>query len=327
MARLQSHLQEFKRLSRPGPYEYEWVFHHDGGQHETHLVFGVMVHGNEIGSLPGALKVIEALRNGQLQFGGKATWFIGNPEAGLENKRFLESDLNRVFYASDTDNHEFRRARQIMPILDDCHVFIDFHQTILETRQPFYIFPWNHRGWLWARALQAAKVWVTRHPGQAFSTGTCCADEYVRIQDKPGLTVELSAKGFSDEAERIAIQTMVEALAIVDAEQTGEANLATLAEAKPDIAFFHTVHREPFASSELSLKPGLVNFMAVHTGAHLSLPNSPSLTAPTQGMLLFPKYPPRENGLAKTPMPKEIYRIIEPLPKHPSILYATKASP
>ena len=90
MPRLKRHLEQFKALSHPGPYEYDWVYHHDGGRYPTHIVFGLMVHGNEFGSLPGALKVIEALHEKSLHFGGKVTFFVGNPEAGLANQRFLK---------------------------------------------------------------------------------------------------------------------------------------------------------------------------------------------------------------------------------------------
>ena len=322
MERLKRHLDQFKDLSSPGPYEYDWVFHHDGGQYRKHIVFGIMVHGNEFGSLPGALKVIGALHRGELKFGGQVTFFVGNPEAGLANQRFLEADLNRVFLAMDDDTHEVRRAQKLMPILDDCDVFIDFHQTILETKQPFYIFPWNPTGWHWARTLGAARVWVTRHPGQAFSTGTRCADEYVRLQEKPGLTIELSEKGFNPQADAITTQAIVDALNTINRIQSGEANLEAFATKNPDLDFYHTVHREKFTTPDLQLRDGLVNFLGVQPGESLSATGRPSLIAPQGGMLLFPKYPPRTEGLATHPIPKEIYRIIEQLPEHPAKLYS-----
>jgi len=316
-------LEAFRRFTNPGPFDYEWCAHFDGGQHEQHVVFGIMVHGNEYGSLPAAIRVVRALEEGQLRFGGRVSIFIGNPEAGLQDQRFLEADLNRVFTHTDTDSHEHRRAREIMPLLDACDLFIDFHQTILETRQPFYIFPWNAEGWRWARTLQAAPVWVTRNPGQAFSTGTCCTDEYVRNQHKPGLTIELSEKGFNANAAKIAEQAMVDTLSAVDTIARKEASLNTLASAQPDLAFYHTVHREPFTEPDLSLREGIVNFQPVAQGEVLSAPHTPDLIAPGSGMVLFPKYPPRPNGVAASPVPKEIYRIIEPLPGHPSAIYGS----
>lgn len=320
-ARLQGYLDSFSQHASRGPYSYPWVHHHRGGAHTAHLVFGIMIHGDEVGSLPAALRIIQDLRDGSLSFGGRATFFIGNPEAGLANQRFLDSDLNRVFLHSTKHDHEIDRAQQIMPILDDCDVFIDFHQTILKTEQPFYIFPWNLDGWAWARSLQAAKVWVTRHPGQAFSTGTMCADEYVRQQSKPGLTIELSEKGFFPEAEDIAYRTMRDAMALCDQIHDGTTTLHRYAKTKPDLTFYHTVHREAFAEPRLSLRPGLSNFLAVSQGDSLSESDTPPLIAPTSGMLLFPKYPKRKEGLAHAPTPKEIYRIIDELSGHPKDIY------
>ena len=96
-----------------------------------------MVHGNEVGSLPAAVRLVETLKGQDLRFGGRVTVFIGNPEAGLEDRRFLEADLNRVFLDGVASSHEANRAREIMPILDTADLFIDFHQTILATEQPY----------------------------------------------------------------------------------------------------------------------------------------------------------------------------------------------
>ncbi len=177
--RLAALLGRFRTLAQPGPFEYDWCHTTDGGRHNTHLVFGAMIHGNEFGSLPAVVQLVEQLRSGDLRFGGRVTVFIGNPEAARQNMRFIESDLNRVFIETDGKTHEHERARTLMPILDTADVFVDFHQTILETQQPFYIFPWHVPGWHWAQALQSANVWVTRDPKLTFSANSRCSDEYV----------------------------------------------------------------------------------------------------------------------------------------------------
>jgi len=280
-----------------------------------------MVHGDEVGSLPAALRLVQQLRSGQIPYRGKTTVFIGNPEAGLEDRRFLEADLNRVFLAGAGDSHEAVRAREIMPILDSADLFIDFHQTILSTERPFYIFPWQPIGWRWARTLRSAEVWVTRNPGQAFSAGTRCADEYVRMLGKPGLTIELSKKGFNPDAENRAWHAMIDTLRTADGISSGATTLHESAGNKPDLAFFHTVHRESFRSAELELRPGLTNFKSVQAGEVLSSRDSQDLIAPLGGHLLFPKYPSREEGRALAPVPKEIFRVIRRVEQHPSVLW------
>lgn len=322
LTHLKTLLADYDALAQPGPWAYERAHHHDGGVHDTHLVFGCMVHGNETGSLPAIVEIMRALADGSLTYGGKLTFFVGNPEAGLQDMRFLESDLNRVFMDEPPDTHEGRRARLLKPILDAADVFIDLHQTILGTRHAFYIFPFQEHGWHWARALGTTSMWVTRHPGAAFSTGAMCADEYVRVFNRPGITIELSEKGFGNGGEARARQAITDALALADAVASGRTTLEDAAMAKPEITFLETIHREKFASEDLALKPGLLNFDVVEEGDLLSAPGTPELRAPASGMILFPKYPPIVDGSYKKPLPGEIYRIVAPLPEHPTTLYA-----
>jgi len=321
-ARLAKLLERFRALAQPGPFAYEWCHTADGGRHSTHVVFGAMIHGNEFGSLPAVVRLVEQLRSGDLRFGGRVTVFIGNPEAAEENKRFLEADLNRVFIETGGQTHEHARARKLMTILDAADVFVDFHQTILETRQPFYIFPWHVPGWHWARALQSSEVWVTRDPRLQFSANSRCSDEYVCTTGRPGLTVELSQKGFSDNAEALCWQTMVRALQHADTMAAQEADIQQLAAAAPELTYYTTTYTEPFATPEHALRPGLVNFQPVKAGQQLASPRTPEMVVPSNGMLLFPKYPPREGSSALTPRPKDIYRLITPLTTHPAKLWA-----
>ncbi len=319
---LQGWLTRFDAVAQPGPFAYPRTFHHDGGVHSEHLVIGSLVHGDEVGSLPAVVAVAEALAAGTLTFGGRLTMFVGNPEAGLEGQRFLEADLNRVFMDDPPNCHEGRRAKELRPILDAADVFLDLHQTIEPTHHAFYIFPFQEHGWLWARALAATPMWVTRHPGTSFTTGAMCADEYVRVRQRPGITIELSQKGFGNGGEARAEAAIRMAMSLSDAVASGSVSLREAAMREPELRFLHTTHREPFDRGELALREGLVNFVEVQAGELLSAPETPELRAPATGWVLFPKYPPREaDGAYKRPLPGEIYRVIEVLPGHPQELY------
>ncbi|HCH61353.1 MAG: hypothetical protein CL927_04455, partial [Deltaproteobacteria bacterium] len=188
----------------------------DGGCHDIHVVFGTMVHGNEVGPLPAVVRLAEALAAGTVDFGGRVTVFIGNPDAGRRGTRLCEADLNRVFVDTPLDTIEHRRSRLLRRILDTADLFVDFHQTIGPTPSAFYIFPWSRRGEAWARALDAAPRWVTRAPGQSFAPGTCCADEYVRNHGGVAFTVEVLQAGPSEEAVAITERTMRRALRWAD---------------------------------------------------------------------------------------------------------------
>lgn len=321
---LQHHLDAFDALRVAGPFAYARASTHGEARHPAHVVFGCMVHGDETGSLPGVVEVMRRLSSGELRFGGKVTFFIGNPEAGHAGQRFLESDLNRVFHDGAADDHEGRRARELRPILDAADVFIDLHQTILDVAQPFYIMPFQIPAWHWARALGTARVWVTRHPEAGFSLSGCCADEYVRLQGRPGITIEVGRRGFGNGGEERAFQAITDTLRILDEVADG-ASLAAIAEAQPEIEFFETIHREPFTSDALALRPGIVNFHPVTAGETLSAEASVPLVAPASGAVLFPKYPPRlADGSYKKPLPAEIYRIVVPLTEHPLDKYGLR---
>ncbi len=240
----------------------------------------------------------------------------------MERKRFLEQDLNRMFMERTDEAHEVRRARQLMPILDDADLLVDFHQTILATHKPFYICPWHRSGWLWARALAGAGHWVTRPPGQSFASGLVCADEYVRVQGKAGLTLELGEQGFFPDAAARALRTIGRALELGDRLAADPQSLDQQAREMPELTFLQTVHREKFADAQTALRPGLINFEPVDVGDLLSPLGAPELRAPADGAVLFPKYPPRDpSGRALDPRPAELYRIVQPLEGHPLDLW------
>jgi succinylglutamate desuccinylase len=322
MTELQGWLDRFDALRTPGPYAYPRHHHHDGGKHDLHVVIGAIIHGDEVGSLPAVVGLLDRLLHHDASFGGKLTVFLGNPEASLLGRRFVESDLNRVFVDDPPDDHEGRRARELRPMLDDADVFLDLHQTILETDRPFYIFPWSIPGWQWARAIAGARTWVTRPPTQAFSPGTCCADEYVRLRGRPGLTLELGQRGFSDDAAARAAGAIDRLIRVADRVGLGADTLAGAATHEPDLDFVETRWRGAFTDPMLRLKPGLTNFAPVRAGERLSADGSPELAAPADGLLLFPKYPDyAPDGRVVEPRPGEIVRVVAPLPEHPAVAW------
>ncbi|MFT6147087.1 MAG: succinylglutamate desuccinylase [Myxococcota bacterium] len=319
MSTLQQHLDAFDALRDDANASYRWQATHRGAEHAFHVVVSCLVHGNEVGSLPGINRVLSALRSGELAYGGTFTVVVANPEAGLVDRRFLEQDLNRMFGNLNGDVHECRRAAELAPILASADVYLDLHQTILATEEPFTIFPWHSECWKWARVLNAASACVTRPANQGFALGgQICADEYVRDCGKPGFTLELGQKGFSQAAEDLAFKAVCNLLAAADRIARGDASLDDEAGKCPELVFWQTDHRESFSDPAMCLRDGLVNFTPVEAGDVLSAPGTPVFTAPSTGRLLFPKYPERDaSGLAVAPVPSEISRIITEVPEHP----------
>lgn len=321
---LESLLTRFRTLDQRGPFDYEWCFHHDGSKNDTHVVVGSIVHGNEVGSLPAVVDVAEQLARGAIDYRGQITFFLGNPEASRQNKRFLESDLNRVFTDSPPNSHEGARSREIMPILETADMFLDLHQTIEPTNSAFYTFPFDSDGWHWARALGNAPVWSTRAPDAGFSANSRCVDEFVRSLGKPGLTLELCQKGFSDEATDRTMAVLQRLLAITKDWDGDMAAIEKAATDQPDFTYVEASYAHRFSSSELRLREGLGNLIPVTAGEQLSADGTPHLEAPIDGMLMFPKYPNYdESGRAIGPLPNELFRIVTEMNEHPTQRWAT----
>ena len=299
-------LQEFSNYANPESGSYPWIYQHNGGLYDFELLITAIIHGNEYGSLPGIIELITDLEEKHIKYGGKLTILLGNPEAARENVRFLESDLNRMFLNNPLQTHEAERARTLMPFMDRADLLIDFHQTILDTQRPFYICPLTDEVLHWAKVLSCSDAIIDSTPDESTEVKTRCADDYMFIQNKPALTIELSQKGFNEHAKQITLHSCKSVMACIDRLQKGE-TLKEISCEYRNVQIYETIHREPYRSREYQLRPNIVNFMPVKKGEKLNVENSPELLSPVDGFILFPKYPPPNKAL-----PFEIYRIIRP---------------
>ena len=299
-------LQQFKDHANTD--DYPWLFHYDGGQYDTQLHVSCLIHGDETGSLPAAIKIINKLKNNEIQYGGRLSITLGNPEAARKGVRYLESDLNRVFLETDLQTHEARRAKSLMPIFDQADILLDLHQTILKTQTPFYIFPKSKESLLWAQAMRLTRAFIDATPA-AHST-TRCADEYFWYQNKPAITVELSQKGLNPHAEDLSLMAIRRALGVIEQIQKGQ-SIESLAAQSPELHSYRTVYRHPFNGEACILRPNLHNFISIEAGESLNAPETAEITAPMSGELLFPKYLTSEQLNGETAPPKELFRIIQ----------------
>lgn len=312
-------LERFAALARPGP----WLHRHEGPPGAVRVHLQVCTHGDEIGPLPAAVELLEALVEGRWRPRVHLSLAVGNPEAVRAGVRGLDSDLNRVFLPSPPDDREGRRARELMPVLDDVDVLLDLHQTGAPTASAFYILPWDEAHARWVRALGGAPMWITRPPDQGFSPSTCCVDEYVRQRGRIGLTLELSQKGPDPATAQAALGVMRRLVELAEDPR----RLAAEAEARPEPGYLVLSWREPMGEPTRRLREGLRNLQPVEQGQLLSPDGAPALPCPVGGYLLFPKYPPRDaQGRVLPPVPEELFRIVVPPAAHPRDLWASPAS-
>lgn len=300
------------------------LYQYDGGKSDYTIHISAIIHGNEIGSLPAIVQLIVNLEQKILSFGGKINITLANPEASRLNQRFIDADLNRLFLNGQPkehlETHEGKRARALMPLLEQCNIILDLHQTMLPSAMPFYIFPNSPIAIAIAEAIGGTTAYIDATPSSDTPTYQC-ADEFVWRQGKPALTLELGEAGFHEPAKRTSttaienLVTLFETLRIQNLlTASNEENLlaAIRLHRVESLSWYTTVHREPYASQELRLRPNLINFHPVTKGERLTVEGTPELFAACDGRLLFPKYPNRdaEGNICET-LPKEIYRIIQ----------------
>lgn len=71
---------------------------------------------------------------------------LGNPEAYRENKRYIDTDMNRLFgvnrdVVSPGDTVEEKRVAEIAPVLSESHYLLDIHSTIKQSVPFVYCEP------------------------------------------------------------------------------------------------------------------------------------------------------------------------------------------
>ncbi|MCB9675492.1 MAG: succinylglutamate desuccinylase/aspartoacylase family protein [Alphaproteobacteria bacterium] len=318
--RLEHWLSRFAEVADPGPHGIPWTHVHPSSRDGTHVVLGFLVHGNEYGSLPAAVRLIERLRAGSLAWTGPVTLFLGNVPAARAERRFVDFDLNRAWsFVDGAAGAEHDRARELRPLLDRADLFLDLHQTLLETEHAFWTFPWNPVFGHWARVLGAAPAGITRPADQVFASAALkCIDEYVRDRGLPGFTIELGQKGFDAAQDENALAMIVKLLETQERIDRGETTLAAESERGASIRWFQTAVQEEWGAPERRLRPGLVSWTPVHAGEDLAAAGSPPIVVPVDGVLLFPKYPaPGE------PPPPHLFHLAVEMSDDPAVVFGT----
>ncbi|RZA16603.1 MAG: hypothetical protein EOP10_24295 [Proteobacteria bacterium] len=301
--RFDSLLSQWKgagQVEKIAPYAYRWspskLTHKP--RKSTALTFQAVTHGNEVGGISALIECLKLMESGVVKPEIPLAFSLGNYQASLENRRFLEADLNRSFKAKDESTLEAKRALELTPLLKDTDYFLDFHQTIESSEKPFFIFPYAEAGMRFARAA-CGEVCVVTHWGKPFSLDGMCTDEFVNYSGGVGITVELGQKGFE------AYQTSVGLAAALGAIRYVTETLAGKYQAATSTSPMYTWKTIELYEEGMDLHEGLYNFQKVKKGDVLGVHGSNPLVSRESGYLLFPKYQ-RDPG---APRPREIYRI------------------
>ena len=305
-------LDEFKTSCFQGPIAYS--LQHDYQENSCHLLTICATHGDEVGSLPSALKFFRAFTKGEIGFRGKWTLIWGNPEASKLRQRFVKQDLNRLYGQLDGSSLECKRANQISQIIKTSSLFVDFHQTIVPTLVPFYCSPLHKSSYNLARALGGAAVLFSTPLISKNHKELKTQNDFATFYDIPSVTVEIGVKGFNRSSEVLADDLFKRLLQITSSfsdESHINETLSQSALENPALSIFECFYKQPFTHPEMALLKSWKNFSPIQQNELIGYKDKQKkipLLAPKRGVIIFPKYPKRnEQGGALGPLPEYLY--------------------
>lgn len=261
----------FKKLA-PNVYELK-------GPYSKTLTLCTLVHGNEVGGIEVFLKILKDIHLKNLLPKSNLRLILGNVDAYFEDKRFLETDLNRAFGLTEHKKKEEIRAREFECFLRDSDVLIDIHQTIGPTSTPFYIFEFEKKSYDLARYLHPDLPVVAITKKRSFAGKTSTA--YTIGHGGMGITVETGQK---------AIEETQISLGLAIARKAIETDFNHLIPEFPitKTFMFHQIISNPDGTLEMVKK--LSNFDPVKKDELLAENSTTKIQAESDGKILFPKY-------------------------------------
>ena len=271
------------------------------------LTILALVHGNEVGGAASLNEVLDFFVTSGKGITFPIVFGLGNPWAAREGVRFLERDLNRSFANQAVSSLEERRARALEPYLAKSAFLLDVHQTTEVADRPFFIFPYEARGFAFANAVAPYASTVT-HWGDPFSAEGQCTDEFVNSKGGTGITLELGQSGFDPYQVAFGVQCMFAAIRQVEAVHCDAAQLKVPMAGLYGGQIYTWAGVVPYPKGDTDLIPGWFNFKKVEQGDLLGHCDGVEIRSPATGRVLFPKY--RRPQDVKRP-PTELCRIMK----------------
>ncbi len=246
----------------------------------THtLTISTLIHGNEVGGLEVMLKLLEEIESKSLVVKSNLRLILGNVEAYFEDKRFIETDLNRAFGLAEHSKKEELRAREFERFLQETDVLIDIHQTIGPTSTPFFIFEFEKKSYDLARFLHPTLPIVVINKKRSFQGKTSTA--FAISSGAMAITIETGQKAI--EETQISLGLAVARKAIGTDFSPG----------LPASPLSHTYTSAQIINNpdgSLQLENSFSNFDSVKKGELLARNETEKIYAEVDGKILFPKY-------------------------------------
>lgn len=238
-----------------------------------------LIHGNEIGGIEVFLELLEEIHSGKLKLKSNLRLMLGNVDAYYEDKRFLESDMNRSFGLDNPVTKEEIRAHEIEKFLQDSDVLLDIHQTIGPTNTPFFIFELDQPSYNLARHLHAALPIITYSMKREFKGKTSTA--YAISKNCISVTIETGQKAIDETQISLGLEL---------ARKTLETDFTNVL---PDVSLSHTFTFSQIISNpdgSLEMVKFYRNFDPVKKGELLAKNPVIEIHSEVDGIILFAKY-------------------------------------
>jgi succinylglutamate desuccinylase len=288
------------------------IGHLKGASSGATLLICSALHGNEKATVLAAQRVIAKLTKGNIAFSGEVVALLGNPTAFLNDVRYIDIDLNRVWSADrcdllakgeslGTNFSEDVDQRELFTYIEEVffsvpgrdNYLLDLHTTSSEGA-PFMIAIDK------AGSIElGSKLPITSIHGVEGEIEDVMI-EYYANRGVPSLVVEggWHYSPFAIDCLEAAIWILMEQVGIVtadsfeDSDSTLEESHAVLAKAKNglptalEITYNHMITPE----DEFLMRPGFLNFQSVGRGELLGKDKNGPVFSPDDGRVFMPLY-------------------------------------
>jgi succinylglutamate desuccinylase len=252
------------------------------------LTILAMTHGNEVAGIAIINEIVQLIISGQLKTNANIGCVIGNAEAALQNKRFVESDLNRSFGQENVGKTiEQKRALKLKQIFNQSAFLLDLHQTQGACAGPFLISRYDPMSFRIFNAV-AEDCPAVIYGGNFSDSGVTTVNYHLQ-NGGWGFGLELGEKGFDPAQISFGVRFVKDLLHVLSIFGSFEPSQVPIAKNRGvAFTFAETITGQ---IGVFNLKPGLANMQVVHKSEVLGSNSGRSILAPQDGRLLFPKYP------------------------------------
>jgi len=273
----------------------------------TDITFVALTHGNEVGGIAVVNDIAHKILQGQIKTDLNVAFLLGNVEAALANKRFLNSDLNRSFGSVEANDSETRRAKELAKIFLDSAFVVDFHQTQSPADSAFLISRFDATSFSIFRETSDLSAVVYQG---TFSENSMTTLNFHLANGGFGYGIELGEKGFDPKQIELDINLAEKTIGILSERTNLERTDPRSVRADSMTFTFAETIKSHIGSYELT--SDLRSMSIIPAGKTLARLDGRDYVVDRDTRILFPRYPTDRELLQKQGTSVEIVRTLRP---------------